>query len=262
MSIYVNDIPKCVIDQGVIVNGCIAEHYNCDVCGVVITPRCDIGNGGKVSTIHYLPIVPLHDWIHVDCITNAIDKFKKNLSHKLIGNDISDSLLEYPVEIDDFKKIVNKCNQKDTLIESYGAYLDVINNKNYSCKELIKYCKTEYADLYQGKHNRYYLINNWEDPTNYNVIILRDIKSISFDLINKFSKGCHNKNFDENVYLLNDIYRSDSLYHYRTLAQISSPYIEHILQKYSYNFCRIGVENHINEDDFKEIYKLEKIIKR
>ena len=35
------------LQQGTIINGCITEYYNRDVWGVIITPRCDIDNGGR-----------------------------------------------------------------------------------------------------------------------------------------------------------------------------------------------------------------------
>ena len=45
------------IDQGSIINNCIAEDYpHSAVWGCIITPRCDLAHHGKVSTVHYLPI--------------------------------------------------------------------------------------------------------------------------------------------------------------------------------------------------------------
>ena len=79
---YIKNQTKIPIQQGVIINGCIAENYTQDTCGLIITPRCDIGNGGKVSTIHYLPIVSLKEWILVDCLQNGIRKFRKKQNNR------------------------------------------------------------------------------------------------------------------------------------------------------------------------------------
>ena len=260
-NIYIKSDKKIPIQQGVIINGCIAENYDFDTYGLIITPRCDIGNGGKVSTIHYLPIVPLEKWIIVDCLQNSIRKFRNKLSKKLEKNEISSTLLEYLVNIDDFKTIVKEKPNKQNLIEEYSSFYKIIIDKNYDCKELLNYCNNEYSDLYSFRHNRFYLIKNWNNPNKYNVILLRDIKRISLDLISQFPNGCQNKNFDEKVYLLNDIYKSDSVYYFKTITQISSPYIEYVIQQFSHNFCRIGVDHPINKDDIKSNYELEKIIK-
>ena len=54
------------IEQGTIINSCVAENYsNISNFGIIITPRCDIDNN-KVSTVHYLPVVRLDDWIAND----------------------------------------------------------------------------------------------------------------------------------------------------------------------------------------------------
>lgn len=257
---YIKGLTKIPIQQGVIINGCIAENYTQDTYGLIITPRCDIGNGGKVSTIHYLPIVSLKEWIQVDCLQNGIRKFRKNLSEKLEKNGISSSILEFLVSINDFKIIIEGNPNKQNLVEEYDAFCKIVNDKNYNCKQLIQYCKSEYSELCSSKHNRFYLMKKWDNTCEYSVILLRDIKRISFDLINKFSDGCQNKNFDESVYLSNDIYKSDITYHYKTLAQISSPYIEYVIQQFSHNFCRIGIDHNVDNESLKIKYELEKII--
>ena len=51
------------LQQGAIFSGAIADGLpeRQDLYGIVITPRCDIANK-KVSTIHYLPIIPFKLW--------------------------------------------------------------------------------------------------------------------------------------------------------------------------------------------------------
>lgn len=66
---------KIRVQQGGVINGCIAENYKGKVYGMIMAPRCDIGNEGKVSTVHYLPIVSFVDWVKVDCLRMAM--FKK-----------------------------------------------------------------------------------------------------------------------------------------------------------------------------------------
>lgn len=47
------------LSQGSIINGCVAEAFsNEEVFGLIITPRCDLSHNGKVSTVHYVPVIP------------------------------------------------------------------------------------------------------------------------------------------------------------------------------------------------------------
>lgn len=39
---------------------------------------------------------------------------------------------------------------------------------------------------------------------------------------------------------------------YRVCAEVNSPFIEHIMQKFSHNFCRIGVDDR----DFTSTYEI------
>lgn len=259
-SIYTPKQKKIPIQQGVIINGCIAENYTCETFGLIITPRCDIGNGGKVATIHYLPIVPLKEWILVDCLQNCIKKLKKSLSKSLEGKGISSTILEHLIDIEDFKKIVAEIPNNQSLITKYNEFTEIINNKRYDCQDLQNLLKQECGELYDSKHNRCLLLKDWNNSDEYYVVLLRDVKRISFDLVSRFPNGFQNKNLDPDLYLSNDIYRSDYIYYFKTLALISSPYIEYIIQQFSYNFCRIGVDHPIDKEIIKTKYKLDMIM--
>ena len=63
-------------------------------------------------------------------------------------------------------------------------------------------------------------------------------------------------------YLNNDIFKTDDKTFFKTVAQISSPYIEHIIQSFSHNFCRIGVEDQLEPDSITAIYNINKIIQQ
>lgn len=256
-SIYITNTGKTqiAVQQGVIINGCLAENYACEVHGLIITPRCDIENH-KVSTIHYLPIVSLEEWLQVDCLQLAITTFKHKLAQKLERLEISSSILDFFIDREDLQVLLKGKSEKPQIIKEYDAFCDVMCNHDYSSKFVADNYKNIFADLYSGRHNRFYLINNWEKPNMYNVILLRDVKRITEEFSRRLSKGCQNKMLEDKDYFGNDIYKSEEPYDYKTLAQISSPYIEHILQQFSHNFCRIGVEEHIDVDYLKKEYKL------
>lgn len=257
-----NNNNKFPLQQGVIINGCIADNHSKEAFGLIITPRCDIGNGGKVSTIHYLPIVPLEDWLKVNCIMTAVRKFRKQLEKKLNQNGVSSSILNYFIPQQDIEALFNNVSNKKELVKMYKCYIDTIENGNYSNDYIIKNCKDEFNDLCKGNHNRYYMIKRWDDKERYCVIILRDVKRVSYEIAQKFVGGCLNHNFEETIYLNNDIFKTDDKTFFKTVAQISSPYIEHIIQSFSHNFCRIGVEDQLEPDSITAIYNINKIIQQ
>ncbi len=259
-DVYLKNESKIPIQQGVIINGCIAENYQCETFGLIITPRCDIGNGGKVATIHYLPIVPFKEWLLIDCLQNSIKKFKKSLSKSLEEKGISTTILEHLIDIEDFKKIIAGTPDNQNLVSKYDEFSEIINNKRYNRKELKKRLKQECDELFEAKHNRYLLLTDWNNSEEHYVVLLRDVKRISFDLVSRFPNGFQNKNLAPESYLSNDIYKSDSVYYFKTLALISSPYIEYIIQQFSHNFCRIGVDHPIDKEIIKTKYELEKMM--
>lgn len=74
------------IDQGSIITGCIAEDYpECEAWGCVITPRCDLAHKGKVSTIHYLPIINIDDWVRNEARNVLKRRWIEGL-HKYLNN--------------------------------------------------------------------------------------------------------------------------------------------------------------------------------
>lgn len=258
-SMYLKDIDikHVPLQQGTIINGCIAEHYNCDVWGVVITPRCDIDNGGKVSTIHYLPIVSLEDWMKVDCISIATNKLRKRIKLLLDRYQVSENILVHIISQEDFSLLLQKFSKTDRkqAIELYEIYVRVIKHKDYSSPSFQKLCDEELKDLCNGKNNRFYLVKHWDSIDQYNVIILRDVRKISLDIALKFVNGYRNNNFSEELYFSNDITNTTQKLYFKTITQIISPYIEHIVQAFSHNFCRIGVKNLFDQDTIIKNYK-------
>lgn len=245
------------LQQGTIINGCITEYYNRDVWGVIITPRCDIDNGGKVSTIHYLPIVSLEDWMKVDCISIATDKLRKKVKTLLDRYQISENILVHIISQDDFALLLQDLSKKERhmAIALYNTYVSVIKNKDYSSSDFKKLCDEELKELCKGKNNRFYLIKHWDSTDQYNVIILRDVRKISLNLALKFVNGYRNNNLSEEAYYCNDLFNTEQKLYFKTITQIVSPYIEHIIQAFSHNFCRIGVENLFDHETIIKNYK-------
>lgn len=74
------------------------------------------------------------------------------------------------------------------------------------------------------------------------VVLLRELKRIEYNIAISLPAG-----IEENT--IADTWKNDLAYSvskdslYKTEAEISSPYVEQLMECFSYNFCRIGVED-------------------
>lgn len=250
---------KKVVTQGTIINNCVAEKYHCDVYGVVVTPRCDLEHSGKVTHVHYLPIVPLDDWYKIDGLhylwTRACERCKRKINEtcKKYGFPMS-NLKE--------KQLRALC---DTIIEqkdknSFKSAID-------SYYELLKTDPLDYqpngdekgklvANLHKGDIPAFMLIEDWGKEDNYRVVLLRDLKRIEYNVAVSMANGIEEKSIvnkwrNDLAYSVNH----DTIYSME--AEIISPFIEQLMERFSYNFCRIGVEDMDEnvEDILKSIIK-------
>lgn len=241
-QLYVKHNTSIPIQQGVIISGCVADNYNCNVFGLIITPRCDIDHEGKVSTIHYLPIVPYHEWLKTECIPLCRQKTilskKKSLRKLLNDKKLSPTLLNGVFDNDSILKIIHPYKNIET---EYNTLMQ-ISDESIVHKNVQDNINEQIKRLKDCTHNRYYLIENWGDPNNLNVILLRQVKRIQYSLSEKYERGFQERIISEDVFKYNDIASSEDNIIYKSIAEISSPYIEHIIQYFSYNFCRIGVQ--------------------
>ncbi len=239
------------LQQGAIFSGAVADGItgSQDLFGLVITPRCDIANR-KVSTIHYLPLIPFKLWkyeilaklyqsVEYDKLTDILIKFCQD-------NSITESLFE------------NKYRFKESEIESsichVKGYKDAINKYKERCQlENLEYCrskvkdwskaKTKIKDLIENKQAHYYLIEDWRNPNDYLVIMLRDVKRLDFELAEKMEKGLSERILSDEDFHKNDVFKSsEGTMVYKLQIVIGSPYLEHIMEAFSKNFCRIGID--------------------
>lgn len=239
------------LQQGAIFTGAIADGINGrqDLLGLIITPRCDIANK-KVSTIHYLPIIPFKIWkyeilaslyqnIEYAKLTDALLTFSKK-------NNITETLFD------------DKYNFSEADIEAsinhVSGYKDIMNKfKERSHLEDIDYCrskvknwakgKDKIKELIENKQAHYYLIEDWRSPNEYMVIMLRDVKRLDFAFAIQMEKGVSEKILVEEDYHRNDLNKSESgTMIYKIQQVIDSPFLEHIMEAFSKNFCRIGID--------------------
>lgn len=177
-----------VITQGSIINYCVADSYpNCQVNGIVVTPRCDLAHAGKVSFVHYLPIVDFKDWILKDgkeyLYTKWFDKKKSKFEKQC-------KLYSIPPNIskkDSYEKmaaaVINEKNNYSTFMDSVNAYFGAkMDSAAFQQYIKGKEAKSIVIDnLSKDLLPAYYLVEDWEkDSHSYKIILLRELKRIGY----------------------------------------------------------------------------------
>lgn len=248
------------IEQGTIVNGGVAEnYYGVSVFGIIITPRCDIDNN-KVSTVHYLPVVKLNDWITVDYWMIFSNRAKNEIAGKLSSilekYKLSRTLIKAFSPAQLRETLCSQISKKDDLAKfnNYLSDLEIMSNKfheieNEEVKRLVetynKVSKGIFKELKENKIKEFYLLECWESISDYYVVLLREIRKLTFSIANKVSRGIYIHEISESEFRNNDIAQKPELDEFIcSIAILKSPHIEHLIQQFFWNFGRIGVENH------------------
>lgn len=240
------------LTQGSIISGCTAASYSdVVVWGCVITPRCDLSHGIKVPTIHYLPVVSFEDWLKVDgnliLKTRKLKEINKTLNGALRDIVGVDNITESNLDKESIYQIVEEKvpeEKKSSILgfaqQYYGdAELDPFSKKDY--KGVIK-------DLLRGDLHGFYCVEDWNvsgiEASGYKIIILRDVRPMSKSFALELNHGFIEDEYDHSELERNNFATSvkkETIYD--VVTEIQSPYIEHILQAFSHNFTRIGVQD-------------------
>ena len=250
--------------QGSIINGCVADAFpGEEVFGLIITPRCDVSHEGKVDSVHYLPVVPFERWFEIIAKPKIKDIWKKSLLNKLdskfknakVGKEVMSANFSYEDLISICDAKVNKENDKKDikgLLDSYfekneddfDLFLLDAETKGILDKkhELFKYL----LRLEGNNIPPYYLLESWLDfgIDKHLVVMLRDVHRVQFSTAMRIKEGVCESEFTELDLKYNDLFlQNDPKNFFWVQAEINSPFIEHIMQAFVYNFSRIGVDD-------------------
>lgn len=242
------------ITQGSIFSGAISESYrSCEVYGIVITARCSVSNK-KLTSYHYLPVVKYEDWINNDfrelLLEETMKKYKGKLKDILRQNKQSVEIIEQ-FKFEKIKEIISPTISSEKKQNEFCKAIDEIielNDINIVTKRIIELNSKGAEDiskrLISNDLASFYLIENWEkDSSNYYIILLNEICVLRKDVFFKIGNGLLAEHIDNDSYNKSDICIRSSDDICFVNAQVDSPFIEHILQRFHYNFGRIGVEN-------------------
>lgn len=250
--------------QGSIINGCVADAFPSEeVFGLIITPRCDVSHEGKVDSVHYLPVVPFERWFEIIAKPKIKDIWKKSLLNKLdskfknakVGKEVMSANFSYEDLISICDAKVNKENDKKDIKGLLDSYFE----KNEDDFDLFL-LDAETKGIFDKKHELfkyllrlegnnippYYLLESWLDfgIDKHLVVMLRDVHRVQFSTAMRIKEGVFESEFTELDLKYNDLFlQNDPKNFFWVQAEINSPFIEHIMQAFVYNFSRIGVDD-------------------
>ncbi|OOE62979.1 hypothetical protein BZG18_02895 [Salinivibrio kushneri] len=241
------------ISQGSVFNAAYCEGYeSSEVLGLVITARCDIANKNKVKTYSYIPAIPFNHWKEVELIdvlkTKSLRDLRSKVSCILNKAQLTFNNLE-TFGKENILKVIreNKLLKKDRDIEKLKSYLDSYYLLIYGgeFRELIICFKSEIKsvikEISEGKNANYFMIDNIDGYGSV-VVNLRDIYKLDRETAEKVVGG-----IEIDYTLDNSSYRAINKNITGTvvclIGALESPYIELLMQRFTNNFSRIGVEN-------------------
>lgn len=212
--------------------------------GIVITARCDIANR-KARNILCLPVYKAKEWINKQggkIIYRRIEeKLENKINAELKKFKISPSLLTtYPIQ-----------NIKDNIERSKGnkdpsdlyQYLDMYKTK--SCDFSLKFVgderKSFVSTLLKNDEASIYFLEqiNLSDALEPYIIDLSEPQSIPHAVATRLLTGLTKKTATDEIFQYLNVYKDEISY----ISELKSPYIEHVLQKFSSFYSRIGTEN-------------------
>lgn len=260
------------LTQGSIITNCISSlGTEIDTWGFIITARCDCENH-KGGDVYYLPIVNFGDWFLLYEKKRFYDLWvkdnMKNLTQKLNSitrNNISDYSIFSRREIEQMlPSNANSKKQREEILRLFGSvqednedvFLDYI-------RSLDEYnlIKSDIERLAKNEDNNFLLIPDWQRSRrqHHKIIMLREIKRLKMEMAIAFEDPRLSISFEPNFntnendikVIPTDIYCIDKL--------MESPYVEYVMQRFTYNFIRIGIdrlETATNENLYKEIKEI------
>jgi hypothetical protein len=226
----------------------------------LLSARCDLANL-KTSKFSYLPVVKLENYISFFTVkkllaeqrTEEITKIKNLIESE---GESSDTVALYGMAAS-VGKLITKPKNKVKATESMSkiSALEALQKKSwseYKRSELSvvpeKKFKQELKNLAENKVEGFFLIdeivdhNNGSKSMGPHVVLLREVHHMSAEVAELLKIGCDHDELlrsGPQVSLL-DVEAGRMSY---ILCNVTSPYIELIMQRFSNMFTRIGVKN-------------------
>lgn len=263
------------LTQGTIFSCAVAEDYDgCEVHGLVITARCDAAND-KAQVYNYVPVVKFDDWIVRDGariiaartsraaegeLRNVLNQIGfapsilKTTPRDVVLKTIFDAVdasAKIKGKRDQFVKHMKRCDLADRFhseAEGQNFALDLIKSENVEAARIIReLCSNAIAEAYYISR-----VNPQEKGEGY-VVLLREIRHVPRKLAHAIAHGLDNSDYA--ALCARDSRSSGRIciphdgFAWPT-GLLQSPYIEHLMQRLTILFSRIGVTD-VTDADLK-----------
>ena len=270
------------LDQGSLIYSIRSKKYNNLHCfGIIITASCDIAQN-KVSKIYYLTAVNVTDWLCIDEVflglfKSQINNKRNNFFDSATKNGLNANLLEsftYEEAVCVIESEVKNIKSRKQLLKQYDTFYKYCKNK-YTLqdkKEIIHedhVMVEEYIKkIGKGDINHFYFLpcskykNDVEDNTSGLIVDFQEIEYMSIlDASNIVNPGIDNLiitdySTDEQERYRKNFWLDEEKAFVKIEGKICSPWREHLMQRFSNCFARIGLDGATDSDYSKIVSKI------
>lgn len=237
------------LTQGSIFNNAQCEEYtNC--YGLIISARCDLAHC-KLEKFSYIPIVSIDDWICKDGFFIAKNRIRSEylstISNRLVSLNKSEEMMNY-IGLSVIRDKVLSDNKIDKKIKiKIDKVISLDSHENYEDltiekEDIDKLLKKIINELVKYSLSGYYFIEKVDNKEGFYVALLRELRFIPSNIVYKLSKGFIPTRKEDALGILFEK-EVETFF----CCKLNSPYIEHLMQLFSLQYARIGI------DDFKEV---------
>lgn len=267
--------PQDALSQGDIVAGFSAHDYEeCDTFGLVLTARCDLQHE-KLTMLNYIPVVPLREWYAREGWRKLAER-NANGSRKRLVTMIAQAFTVDPPTVEQIGITLDAydANQTQQWIEVEGGKSsDAIKKALAQWHEVRAALHSDQRCQFPSKEVRgllkeiqehkvsdlYYLplpfMADSEIDCAY-VALLRRIYACPMSALRRTTGVAAIEHLGDTSVAAAPLCRSKSL-NFGRVGRVQSPYTEHILQRATLLFSRVGV----TDIRFADINRLSETIK-
>lgn len=264
------------IDQGTVIYGIRSEKYPEKMCyAIIISARCDIAND-KISKLYYLTAVNAREWFCTEngfneVYSKVLDDKKKNFINNNKNYKINFELLftmSYERAVIVLESNEKNEKKKTKLIDKFTEIYQYIGPLNLDSRRKFVKANSSPAvkfldQIVKGHTNHYFFLPKrvYENGEIGNDGLIVDLQEIGIMPMND-AKCLKSPGIDFQILSEKDISEQERLTktywleNYDDFVEIEgvvrSPWCELLMQRFSNDFIRIGVDG-TNEHDYKEL---------
>jgi hypothetical protein len=246
------------LEQGAIFNCLRINGYeNCACSGLILNARCDLEHN-KQSSINYLPIISLNDWLKRDFLRllakRLIPELSQSLNTAFKNKNIPKSVTDiFPKEEIIAREFTQKeqliLNTKLVLLRIAESAIDGgISNSLDNARLLDANSKVSLRileELIKQQLPEYYFLNDvdiYDQQSHGYVVLLRHISTMGCEEIQRIAQGISDDNIQEIATLSNRLtFEHDPIC--MMTGVLRSPDVEHLAQHFSNLYIRIGLKD-------------------